>query len=40
MYIETKEKFIYYRYTNKSINSLLYGKIYKIIDFGRADIQI
>lgn len=36
MYVETQEEFIYYCYKNKYYKVPTYGKIYKIIDFGRA----
>lgn len=36
MYIKTKTKFIYYTYNNKIYKVPTFGKIYKIIDFGRA----
>lgn len=36
MYINTKQKFIYYKYDNIFYKVPTYGKIYKIIDFGRA----
>ena len=36
MYIETEKKFINYKYNNKYYRVPTYGKIYKIIDFGRA----
>tara|TARA_B100000497_G_C7663179_1_gene399592 strand:+ start:49 stop:1749 length:1701 start_codon:yes stop_codon:yes gene_type:complete len=36
MYNTTEKKFIYYRYKNRHYKVPTYGKIYKIIDFGRA----
>ena len=36
MYIETDKKFLYYCINNKYYKIPTYGKIYKIIDFGRA----
>jgi len=36
MYIETKKKFILYKYNNKNYLVPTFGKIYKIIDFGRS----
>jgi len=36
MYVETKKKFIYYRYNQVVYRVPTFGKIYKIIDFGRA----
>lgn len=36
MYIETEKKFINYKYNDKYYRVPTYGKIYKIIDFGRA----
>ena len=36
MYIETDKKFLYYKYDNKYYKVPTYGKIFKIIDFGRA----
>lgn len=36
MYIPTNKKFIYYTYKKKIYKVPTYGKIYKIIDFGRA----
>jgi hypothetical protein len=36
MYISTNKKFIYYTYKKKSYKVPTFGKIYKIIDFGRA----
>jgi len=36
MYISTKKKFIYYTYKKKCYKVPTFGKIYKIIDFGRA----
>jgi len=36
MYTETKKKFIYYRYNKVMYRVPTFGKIYKIIDFGRA----
>lgn len=36
MYVRTKQKFICYRYKNQIYRVPTFGKIYKIIDFGRA----
>lgn len=36
MYNKTKQDFIYYKYANKIYRVPTYGKIYKIIDFGRS----
>ena len=36
MYVETKEKFLYYKVNNTCYKVPTYGKIYKIIDFGRS----
>jgi hypothetical protein len=36
MYIPTNKKFIYYTYNKKSYKVPTFGKIYKLIDFGRA----
>ena len=36
MYIETSDKFLYYKFNNKYYKVPTYGKIYKIIDFGRS----
>ena len=36
MYVPTNNKFIYYYYNKKHYKVPTYGKIYKIIDFGRA----
>jgi len=36
MYVRTKQKFICYRYKNQTYRVPTFGKIYKIIDFGRA----
>jgi hypothetical protein len=36
MFIETEEKYLYYEYNQKIYKVPTYGKIYKIIDFGRA----
>jgi hypothetical protein len=36
MYIPTNKKFIYYTYKKKTYKVPTFGKIYKIIDFGRA----
>jgi len=36
MYISTKRKFLYYTYKKKTYKVPTFGKIYKIIDFGRA----
>ncbi len=36
MYKETKEPFLYYRYNKQYYKVPSYGKIYKIIDFGRS----
>lgn len=36
MWIKTEQKFIYYRFNNETYKIKTYGKIYKIIDFGRS----
>jgi hypothetical protein len=36
MYVETKQPFIYYKFKNKYYKVPTFGKIYKLIDFGRA----
>jgi hypothetical protein len=36
MYVETNKKFIYYIYKKKTYKVPTFGKIYKLIDFGRA----
>jgi len=36
MYNKTKQEFIFYKYANKIYKVPTYGKIYKIIDFGRS----
>ena len=36
MYIPTNKKFIYYTYKKKNYKVPTFGKIYKLIDFGRA----
>ena len=36
MYISTKEKYLYYKFNDKQYKVPTFGKIYKIIDFGRA----
>jgi len=36
MYIETEEEYLYYQFNNKIYKVPTYGKLYKIIDFGRA----
>ena len=36
VYIETEKKYLYYKYDNTHYKVPTYGKIYKIIDFGRA----
>ena len=36
MYIETEKKFLYYKFNNIYYKVPTYGKIYKIIDFGRS----
>jgi len=36
MYIETEEEYLYYTYNNIHYQVPTYGRIYKIIDFGRA----
>jgi hypothetical protein len=36
MYIETKEKYIYYQFEGKKYKVPTFGRIYKIIDYGRA----
>ena len=36
MYTKTEKQFVYYKYNNKHYKVQTFGKIYKIIDFGRA----
>lgn len=36
MYISTEKKYLFYKYNNKFYKVPTYGKIYKIIDYGRA----
>ena len=36
VYINTEKKFLYYKFNNKHYKVPTFGKIYKIIDFGRA----
>jgi hypothetical protein len=36
MYISTTKKFLYYRYKNKNYKVPTFGRIFKIIDFGRS----
>jgi len=36
MYIETDKEFLYYKYNNKHYKVPTYGRLFKIIDFGRA----
>ena len=36
MYIETEQEFVYYRHSGKTYKVPTYGKIFKLIDFGRA----
>ena len=36
MYQKTEKKYLYYKYNNRHYRVPTYGKIYKIIDFGRA----
>lgn len=36
MFIETNKKYLYYKYNNKYYKIPTYGKIFKIIDFGRS----
>jgi len=36
MYVQTNQKYIYYKYKNKMYRVPTYGKIIKIIDFGRS----
>ena len=40
MYVNTKLKYLYYKYENKIYKVPTFGKIYKIIDFGRAIYKI
>jgi hypothetical protein len=40
MYIKTNKKYLYYIYNNKTYKVPTFGKIYKIIDFGRAIYKI
>jgi hypothetical protein len=35
MYVNTEEEFLYYKFNDKTYKVPTYGKIYKIIDFGR-----
>ena len=35
MYVNTEEEFLYYKFNNKTYKVPTYGKMYKIIDFGR-----
>lgn len=36
MYIKTEKKYLYYKYNDKHYKIPTYGKLFKIIDFGRA----
>ena len=36
MYQKTEKQYLYYKYDDKHYKVPTYGKIYKIIDFGRA----
>jgi len=36
MYVETDKQFLYYRYNGRHYKVPTYGKLYKLIDFGRA----
>ena len=36
VYIETEKKYLYYKYNNKHYKIPTFGKIYKVIDFGRS----
>jgi hypothetical protein len=36
MYINTEQEYLYYKYNNKCYKVPTYGKIFKLIDFGRA----
>jgi hypothetical protein len=36
MYVNTEEKYLYYRYDKRTYRVPTYGKIFKIIDFGRS----
>ena len=36
MYVETEKQFLYYKYNSKYYKIPTFGKIFKIIDFGRA----
>ena len=36
MYVETEKKYLYYKYNDKHYKVKTFGKIFKIIDFGRA----
>lgn len=40
MYVKTNVKYVYYKYENKIYKVPTFGKIYKIIDFGRAIYKI
>ena len=36
MYVETDKKYLIYKYNDKNYKIETYGKIFKLIDFGRA----
>lgn len=40
MYVKTNLKYLYYKYNNKTYKVPTFGRIYKIIDFGRAIYKI
>ena len=40
MYINTDQEFLFYKYDNKTYKVPTYGKIYKLIDFGRAIFKV
>jgi hypothetical protein len=40
MYVKTSLKYLYYKYNNKTYKVPTFGRIYKIIDFGRAIYKI
>jgi hypothetical protein len=40
MYISTKQKFLWYEYKNVCYKVSTYGKIFKLIDFGRSIYKI
>lgn len=40
MYVNTDQEFLFYKYNNKTYKVPTYGKIYKLIDFGRAIFKV